>query len=352
MIVAWESGTAFRALYSLFLSLSTGSPVYFLVLFLPTGKTKAQRCWATHTGSHSQQEAQQGCELRLSSFISGSLLEIGTLFEPSLWWKLLVPSASCRKTGSVKVAWGQPGLPSASSKAEEAEDGVIGGTKSRPPPVKRVQMSLVTPGRQEWKSCGPAVALLEVYPMKTPMEVKLYIWDVLEASRVTVETGHTNGPARGEGVNSQHTFAGEYTWVWVQILTATFKYLEREDLRGEKGKRYLLFIGPSPRGLLSFITLSSPQTREVWLSAFNEWRTWGSERWSNLWEITQHFPGRAGMRARSCVLNHPALVPLGLLRFPCFCKVNWSPRIIPFLAISGLGGARENRDSLFYLKGK
>ena len=184
MIVAWESGTAFRALYSLFLSLSTGSHVYILVLFLPMGKTKAQRCWAAHPGSHSQQEAQQGCELRWSSFISGSLLEIGTLFEPSLWWKLLVPSASCRKTGSVKVAWGPPGLPSASSKAEEAEDGVIGGTKSRPPPVKRVQMSLVTPGRQEWKSCGPAVALLEVYPMKTPMEVKLHIWDVLEASRV------------------------------------------------------------------------------------------------------------------------------------------------------------------------
>ena len=124
--------TAFRALYSLFLSLSTGSPVYVLALFLPKGQTKAQRCWAPHTGSHSQQEAQQGCELSLSSFISGSLLEMGTLFEPSLWWKYLVPSASCRKTGSVKGAWGQPGLPSASSKAEEAEDGVIGGTVDLP----------------------------------------------------------------------------------------------------------------------------------------------------------------------------------------------------------------------------
>lgn len=60
-----------------------------------------------------------------------------------------MPSASYRKIGSVKAAWGQPGLSSASSKAEEAEDGVIGGTKIRPPPVKRVKLSLVTPGRQE-----------------------------------------------------------------------------------------------------------------------------------------------------------------------------------------------------------
>ena len=52
-------------------------------------------------------------------------------------------------------------------------------------------MSLVTPGRQEQKSCGLPLALLEIYPTKTPMEVKLYIQDVLEASCMTVETGHS-----------------------------------------------------------------------------------------------------------------------------------------------------------------
>ena len=48
--------------------------------------------------------------------------------------------------------------------------------------------------------------------------------------------------------------------MWVQILTATFKYLEREDLRGEKGKRYLLLIGPSPGGCfhLSLCLLHKP----------------------------------------------------------------------------------------------
>ena len=148
--------------------------------------------------------------------------------------------------------------------------------------------------------------------------------------------------------NSQHTFAGEYTWVWVQILTATFRYLERGFERRETLGLFVV-CWPKPQGLLLFIILSSPQTKEVWPSVFNKWRTRGTERWSNLLEITQHFPGRAGMRARSCVLNHPALVPLGLLGFPCFCGVNWSLRIILCSWLSRGWEEPERIETLFVL---
>lgn len=70
-------------------------------------------------------------------------------------------------------------------------------------------------------------------------------------------------------------------------------------------------------------------------------------------QVTQQFPIRAGMGARSCVLVYQALLPLMQLGFPRFCRMNYSLRLalLP-LAISELGGARENRVSLFYLKGK
>lgn len=55
-----------------------------------------------------------------------------------------------------------------------------------------------------------------------------------------------NGPARGEGSNSQYTFAGKYTPTVSSNLTAPFRYLERIERREEVRNTICCILAQAP----------------------------------------------------------------------------------------------------------